>query len=166
MRILPWAAAAAIVAGSVGFLASSSSAAEPGDTPPPIVEDFEYPGAAKILKDHQLTVRKGDGHILFVTSHKYDEGQCATGEIQVEKQLDVEPFGVYYCFKTIGAKGFLTLEIPGTFGVRGGTKAIEATASLPEGEKTYDIPANGFVAISPGTGGDAPKAVLVELRLG
>jgi hypothetical protein len=166
MKVLPWLAAAAIVVGSVGFLSSSSSAAESADTPPPIVEDFAYPGADKILAEHNLKLFKGDGHILFVTSHEYDEGQCATGEIQVEKQMDVEPYGVYYCFKTIGTKGILILEVPGTFGVRGGTKAIEATANLPEGQKTYDIPANGFVAISPGDGSETPKAVLVELRLG
>ncbi|MDQ1630606.1 MAG: hypothetical protein QOC80_578, partial [Frankiaceae bacterium] len=160
MRVFPWLAAAAI-AGSAVLVPTSSWAA---DTPPPIEEDYAYPGADQILAQHGLKLFKGDGHILFVTSHKYGETQCAPGELQVEKVLDVDPFGVYYCFKTTGAKGWLTLEVQGTFGVRGGTKETQATATLPAGTKKFDIPPNVFVPIDPGTGSDTPQAVLVELR--
>jgi hypothetical protein len=165
MKALSWFAAAAVVAGSVVLVSSSSAAVQEADTPPPLVEDFTHPGADQILAQHGLKVFKGDGHIMFVTSHTYDESQCVAGQIQVEKQLDVAPFGIYYCFKSVGTTGFLTLEVPGTFGVRGGDKAIQAKAELPDGEKTYQIAPNNFVAISPGTGDEIPQAVLVELRL-
>ena len=59
----------------------------------------------------------------------------------------------------------LTLEVPSTFGVRGGSTPVVATADLPDGEKEYEVPANGFVAIDPGAGSDIPQAILVELRL-
>ncbi|MGN9914073.1 S1 family peptidase [Phytohabitans sp. LJ34] len=130
-----------------------------------MVEDFSYPGAEQILAQHGLRVSKGDGHILFVTSRPFGEQQCATGEIQVEKWLDEAPFGVYYCFRTIGSQGYLSLEVPGTFGVRGGSVSLRATAELPDGQRTYEVDPNEFVAISPGTGDEPPEAVLVELRL-
>ncbi len=170
MKALSWfatttVAVAVAVAGSI-MVVSGGSPAMAADTPPPIEEDFSYPGARDILDRHQLELIKGDGHILFVTSIKYNEEgrQCATGEIQVEKSLEDEPYGVYYCFKTVGTKGWLTLKVPATFGVRGGNKPIEATANLPGGPKTYSIPANSPVAISPGSGSETPNAVLVELR--
>ncbi|MGN9914077.1 hypothetical protein ACTMTJ_41765 [Phytohabitans sp. LJ34] len=165
-KIMPWLGAATVVAASVLVLPGAGSAArEVADTQTPAVEDFTHPGAERILAEHGLKVFKGDGHIVFVTSRTYDEGQCATGQIQVEKALEAEPYGVYYCFRTRGTAGFLTLEVPATFGIRGGDKPIEATAELPDGERTWEVPPNAFVAVEPGSGGEIPQAVLVELRL-
>jgi hypothetical protein len=159
------AAVAVVVAASAAAVGSGGPAAEAADAPPSVVEDFSYPGAEQILAQHGLRLSKGDGHILFVTSRTFDEQQCAAGEIQVEKWLDEAPFGVYYCFRSIGSQGYLALEVPGTFGVRGGSVPLRATAELPEGERTYEVDPNEFVAISPGTGNEPPAAVLVELRL-
>ncbi len=79
--------------------------------------------------------------------------------------MEESPFGVAYCFTTIGSTGVLTLEVPGTFGIRGGSKAIEATAELPDGDETYAIAPNAFVPIDPGSTSDIPEAILVELRI-
>jgi hypothetical protein len=166
MKKMPWHGVT-VVAVSTLLLSGGGSAGarEATDEQPSLVEDYNYPGAAQIIAEHGLKLFKGDGHILFVTSRTYDEGQCATGQLQVEKALDVEPYGVFYCFQTVGAEGFLTLEVPATFGIRGGNAPIEATAELPTGDQTYDVPPNGFVAISPGPGGEPPAAILVELRM-
>jgi hypothetical protein len=165
-KIMPWVGVATVVAAAVLVLPGAGSAArEVADAQAPAVEDFTHPGADRILAEHGLRVFKGDGHIVFVTSHTYDEGQCDVGQIQVEKALDAEPFGVYYCFRTRGTTGFLTLEVPATFGIRGGDKPIEATAELPDGDRTYEVPANTYVAVEPGSGSEIPQAVLVELRL-
>jgi hypothetical protein len=75
-----------------------------------IVETFAYPGAAQVLAEHGLTVTRGDGHILFLTSRQFDEGQCEPGQVQVEQSFENPPFGVWYCFRTIGTSGYLTLE--------------------------------------------------------
>lgn len=166
MRVSSWLTVAGVVVGSVVALSASGMAAEPGDAPPSLVEDFAYPGADQILAEHGLKVFSGDGHILFVDSRDYDEGTCPVGQIQVERSLDVEPYGKFFCFRTVGATGVLTLEVPTTFGVRGGSVEIQATAQLPEGEKTYEIPPNTPVAIDPGDENELPKAVLVELRMG
>jgi hypothetical protein len=169
MKALSWGAGAvsvAIVAAALAGAAGISAADTAGDSHS-LVEDYSYPSADQILKDHQLQLIGGDGHILFVTSHKYSEGQCAVGEVQVEKNLTADPWGYYYCFKTVGANGLLTLSVPATIGVRGGDKPVKATAELPTGtKKTYEVPANQSVAIDPGHGSDPPKAMLVELRFG
>jgi hypothetical protein len=154
----------ALLAATAGILVTAVPAAAAED-PPPVSEDFAYPGAAQILADHGLKVFKGDGQIRFVTSRPFGEGQCPSGQLQVERNLDVEPYGVYYCFQQLAAQGFLTLEVPGTFGIRGGTRTVEATAVLPEGERTFTVPPAQPVAISPGTGEEPPRAVLVELRM-
>ncbi|MGI5149594.1 hypothetical protein ACQEVC_25210 [Plantactinospora sp. CA-294935] len=167
MKILPWFGTAALVAGAVVLVSGSSLAAteDAADTPPSLVEDYTHPGADQILAQHNLKVFKGDGHIMFVTSRTFDEQQCASNEIQVEKWLAVEPYGIYYCFRTTGTQGYLTLEVPGTFGIRGGERAIQAKAELPDGEKTYQVSPGGFVAIDPGGPDEQPQAVLVELRM-
>jgi hypothetical protein len=166
MKMLPWLGIMVAAAGSVLLLSGSGSAArEAADVQSSAVEDFTHPGAAQILAEHGLKVFRGDGHIEFVTSRTYDEGQCDAGQIQVEKALDLEPYGVYYCFRSKGAEGFLTLEVPATFGIRGGNAPIEATANLPSGEQTYAVPPNTYVAVDPGTGSEPPQAILVELRL-
>ncbi|MFI5494256.1 hypothetical protein [Actinoplanes sp. NPDC051859] len=167
MKKLAWAAAGVLTltAGLTFVNATGAAAENAADAPSSLVEDFSYPGADTILKDFGLKVFKGDGHITFTTRKSYDDGQCAANEIQVERSLDVEPYGYYYCFKTVGTTGLLTLEVPGTFGVRAGSTDVQAKAKLPEGTKTFEIPAGKPVPIDPGSDNELPKAVLVELRL-
>jgi hypothetical protein len=165
--LLAGAAVLATVGGVVAINATSSSATEAAaDAPSSLVEDYTHPDAEGILARHGLKVFKGDGHIVFDSARPFTESQCPTGLIQVEKHQDEEPYGMYYCFRTIGSKGFLTLEVPGTFGVRGGSEAIQVKAKLPDGTvlPTYDVPPNQPVAIEPGDGSEAPQAILVEIR--
>ncbi|WP_425791920.1 hypothetical protein [Micromonospora sp. DT227] len=144
------------------FAANSGSSA--ADTPPSLEEDFNYPGAAKILADHGLKLYKGDGHIIWTGTRPVEDDQpCTPDEIQVEQIPGVS--GFYHCFKVLGSSGYLTLEIPGTFGVRAGDEIVEATAKLPEGDKKFTIPANKPVAIDTGEDGNLPQAILVEIRV-
>jgi Trypsin/F5/8 type C domain len=165
----PWASAAEL---SVGLSAASGGSAVPTanslNPQPSTVETYDYPGADQILAQHGLTLFRGDGHILFVTSRPFSEGvQCDPGQVQVEMAMASPPFGVYYCFRTVGTQGYLTLRVPGTFIVRGGDRALQATVEPPPGEQqtTFDIPPNTPVTIYPGDGSELPQAVLVELRL-
>lgn len=163
-----------VLVGSVGLavgsgsLASAAGVSSESDSPPSLVEDFTHPGADQILAEHGLKVYKGDGNIWFSSSRLYDspEGRCPLGEIQVEKALDVLPYGVWFCFQTRGAEGYLTLEVPATFGIRGGGVPLKATADLgAEGEQAFEIQPNEHVGIDPGHQGEKPEAILVELRL-
>lgn len=163
---------AVLVTGVVGVgsgsLASAAGVLSESDSPPSLVEDFTHPGADQILVDHGLKVYKGDGNIWFSSSRPYGspEGRCPVGEIQVEKALEVAPHGVWFCFQTRGTEGYLTLEVPATFGIRGGSVPVEAVADLGEdGEQTFEVPPNRPVVIDTGDQGERPEAILVELRL-
>jgi hypothetical protein len=167
MKIVPWIGAGMVLAAGVLTFAQAGSAAEAVDSPSSLVEDFTHPGAEGILSEFGLKVLKGDGNIQFSSRKSFeDEVQCATAEIQVEKALAVEPYGYYYCFKTVGSKGVLTLEVPGTFGVRAGNNAVTATAETKDGTEVFNIPANTPKPIDPGDGDGLPTAILVELRIG
>ncbi|GGR72213.1 hypothetical protein GCM10010169_15190 [Micromonospora fulviviridis] len=162
MKVLPWVGAAALIAGGAVVIPATMSTA--ADTQPSLEEDFNHPGAAQILAEHGLKLYKGDGHIMWTASRSMDDDvQCAAGEIQVEQIVDFA--GTFHCFKILGGSGYLTLEIPGTFGIRGGTETVEATANLPEGQEKFTIPPNQSVPIRPGTGSEPPQAVLVEIRV-
>ena len=165
----------AVVGGGVSLNATSGNAAAAEDTPPSIVEDFRYPGAADILRNDGLELVSGDGHILYDSKRtNYPDDKCPVGLIQVEKELlDAEPYGIFYCFRTIGSKGLLKLRVPSTFGVRGGTEDLVVKAELPKrpGEpgnpttRDYPVEPNQSVSIEPDTGANAPKAILVEIRM-
>ncbi|NLU80931.1 hypothetical protein HCA58_21740 [Micromonospora sp. HNM0581] len=161
-----WAGLGAAVVLTAGVMFVTTGGSTAADTQPSLEEDFTHPGAARILEEHGLEVFKGDGRIWFDTSRTFDTGpQCAVGDVQVEQLLDAPPYGIWYCFKTKGTDGYLTLKVPGTFGVRGGNQPLTAKAELPDGVETFNIGANQSVPIRPGSGDDMPQAILVELRL-
>ncbi|NKY39207.1 lipocalin family protein [Cellulomonas septica] len=167
-RVVGGVGAAAVVAAVAVVWASSAGAAEgaAAEVQSSLVEDFAYPGADAILAEHGLKVFTGDGHVEPVSSGAVG-GSCAPGLIQVETLVEEEPYGSYYCFRTSGSRGFLTLEVPHTFLLRGGDKPVEATAELASGaEETYAVAPNTSVAVDPGEGAAMPQAILVELRFG
>jgi Trypsin len=161
-----WFAAPTAVVGTPGTTQTVGAAAD--ETMPSIVETWDHPGAAQILAQYGLKLFKGDGHVLFVTARPIADGvQCDAGQVQVEVASAAPPFGMYYCFRTVGTQGFLKLEVPGTFLVRGGDRAMRATVDPPDGaeQTTFDVPPNTPVSIYPGDGSELPQAVLLELRI-
>jgi hypothetical protein len=144
----------------------SPAVAAPANPLPSIVESRDHPGAEQILAQHGIRLFKGDGHIVFVTSRRFVDGvQCDVGQIQVDVVTPALP-GVWYCFRTVGTSGYLTLEVPGTFLVRAGNQQLQAKARVASGEtQTFPIPPNTPVEIDPGDGSEFPQAVLLELRL-
>ncbi|MEW2429688.1 hypothetical protein AB0877_16885 [Micromonospora sp. NPDC047644] len=162
MKVLPWLGAAALAVGVAILVPAAGSGA--ADSPPSLEEDFNYPGAAAILAEHGVKLHKGDGHVLWTGSRPMESGSpCLSTEVQVEQILG--PEANYHCFRTLGATGYLTLEISGTFGIRGGARTVEATAQLPEGPAEFTIPAGKPVPIRPGSDADQPEATLVEIRI-
>ncbi len=70
--------------------------------------DFGYPNADKILAEKHITLKRGDGHILLA-----DCGS-ATDLMEVWSRANEK-----ICFRVTGTKGYLTLEIPAVFAVKG-----------------------------------------------
>lgn len=64
--LLASSAVAAAALGAVAASAGLSSVGESADVPPPVVEDFSYPGAEQILANRGILLVNGDGHIQLV----------------------------------------------------------------------------------------------------
>ncbi|MFF4378064.1 hypothetical protein [Kitasatospora sp. NPDC001547] len=117
-------------AGTAGGAAVTTAST---DTPPPAVEDFIHPGAEQILKDRNLVLKRGDGHILLA--------DCVDGQNLIEVWARGRDERV--CFKVTGTGGFLELELPKVVGIRGNDYTTKATAVVKGTEKTFDIAKNG-----------------------
>lgn len=144
-----------------GALAPGVATAAPGPAddpiPPSAVETFEYPNAAKILKEKGIALRKGDGHILLA--------ECSVStDIQVFTRHNSEG---RYCFKVTGTgkAGYLSLEIPETFIVATGEYAVRASVTAEGNTSTVDVPKNNSRSVGEGAVPPGPPAVLVELRV-
>lgn len=119
------------------------------------VETFNYPNAAKILKEKGIALRKGDGHILLA-------------DCNVSK--DIQVFSTHtdegrYCFRVTGSgkSGYLSLEIPDSFIVMVGDYAVRASVTSEGVTSTVEVPKNKQRSVGEGEGGS--PAVLVELRV-
>ncbi|MFJ8313143.1 MULTISPECIES: hypothetical protein [unclassified Streptomyces] len=127
-------------------------AAAPAEMPS-AVEDFTYPGAAKILQDQKIALKRGDGHIML-TDCKINQ------DIMVETRTGQEQ----YCFSVSGKQGYLTLELPDSFGIWPNAQPVQAKITTDGKETVIDAPQGPFKAI--GESGDTKrKSILVELRV-
>ncbi|MEV4316311.1 hypothetical protein [Actinocrispum sp. NPDC049592] len=104
MRKLPLLALA-LAACTVSFTVPATAA---DDEPPTLEEDYDYPGAADILRTKGIKLLKGDGHILLA--------DCLPGTGQLEVYSNTKN---QVCFTVTGQTGRLTLEIPNTYNIRG-----------------------------------------------
>ncbi len=147
--------AAALTAGS--FVVSGSGAAAQADDPQPdLVENFEYPGAAAIEAARGIKLKKGDGHILFT--------ECAAGanQIQVESTAYTAPNNLF-CFKVIGTKGNLTLELDEAFLVHGNDYNATATWTDENGQ-VHNTPLRKNNPTGIGEGVTGQPGMLIELN--
>lgn len=118
------------------------------------VEDFNYPQADKILAEKKIVLKRGDGHITLA--------DCAGGtgflEITVRNKAD------RICFKVVGDSGWLTLEIPAVYGIRGNdyTTAVDMTVGTEE--KSFDITKNTWTAVGETADPEGREHMLVEIR--
>ncbi|KAA2257513.1 trypsin-like serine protease [Solihabitans fulvus] len=97
--------------------------AAPNSTPaatgeqPPLVEDFTYPGADKILADYGVQLISGDGRIVFA--------DCPTGPdtvgvilVNTAKHIGTGRSG-NVCFQVTGPTGHLSLKVPAVYAIQG-----------------------------------------------
>ncbi|MFJ9447187.1 trypsin-like serine protease [Kitasatospora sp. NPDC101235] len=134
-------------------MAAPMPAAAVDTAPPSAVEGFAYPDAAKVLADQHITLKTGDGHITLA------ECASAVGLIHLfSRQVEQEEV----CFKVTGPTGYLALEIPKVYLIRGTEHAIKATVSTDGNATTIDIPKNDWRAV--GEAGSSRNATtLLEL---
>ncbi|MEW2581539.1 hypothetical protein [Streptomyces syringium] len=117
------------------------------------VERFEYPEAAKILKEQGIVLRKGDGRILLT--------ECATAhDIKVKSRVGQKDF----CFAVKGKQGHLILELQQAYGIWTEDHPVQAKITVDGKDTIIDAPKNDYKpfgeAVDP-----AKPAVLLELRV-
>jgi hypothetical protein len=127
---------------------------------PVAVEDFNYPGAAKILAERGIALKRGDGHIVLTSITAPSE--CVSDPAN----LLVESHKGKFCFRTNADTGYLTMELPETFNIWTGASPVQATLT-PNGTQdrtVVNVPANDFKGLGE-SGDDAVRSALVEIRL-
>jgi hypothetical protein len=151
-----------MVFGLLGGLAmfGGPTGAGADEAPPPIEENYDYPGADRILAERGIKLIKGDGRILFV--------DCVVGANQAKVESRRWP-GTrgHFCFTIKGTKGYLTLEIPEAYVIWSDQNhALNAKIKVADQTSTVNVPKDDFVGI--GEGGDDPNsgpATILELRV-
>lgn len=122
---------------------------------PLAVEDFAYPDADQIFKDKGIKLIKGDGHVTLAAC------KDAANAVQVfARDQDAS-----FCFSVTGKGGYLALDLPKTYMIKGNDNTTKADLTVPgEATKTYDIAKNAWTAV--GESADAKKRdhTLVEIR--
>ncbi|MFG2148423.1 hypothetical protein ACGFRG_30155 [Streptomyces sp. NPDC048696] len=153
---------AALGVGTLAWLAlpaAASSGAGPvspiaQEGPGSAVETFDYPGAAKILAEKKITLKRGDGHITYV--------DCASGTGFIEllaRQQDQK-----ICFKVTGNSGWLTMEIPSVHSIKGNDYTTEANMTVGSESKSFDILKNQWTGVGESADKDKREYMLVELK--
>ncbi|WP_426368606.1 hypothetical protein [Streptomyces sp. E-08] len=167
-KTLVRAVAAATAAGALAWLAITGGAsAGPTGTdtdsgtmtsiadegPGYAVEDFGYPDADKILTERHITLKRGDGHIVLA-----DCGS-ATDLFEVWSR-DKDKI----CFKVSGTRGYLALEIPTVFAVKGNTYSAQVDMTTGTEEKTFDVNKNSWTPVGESADEQGRDFMLMEIR--
>ncbi|MEU2264384.1 hypothetical protein ABZ557_29860 [Streptomyces sp. NPDC019645] len=159
-RILGTAAASAlaVLATTAGILASPSGKA--GTTtvadagPGYAVEDFDYPQADKILAEKNLVLKRGDGHITLA--------DCVAGTGQLE--LLARNNASKICFNVVGNEGWLALEIPSVYSMKGNDYSTTIDMTVGTEEKSFDIDENTWTPVGETADPEHRDFLLVEIR--
>ncbi|MBE1497362.1 hypothetical protein H4696_004462 [Amycolatopsis lexingtonensis] len=156
------------VAGAAGVVTAQGSETTTSDQQPSLVEDFSYPGAAKILADDHVQLISGDGHIVYTAC---PTGQDTIGVIQVKTTEAVgSSLNGRVCFKVLGASGELTMKIPAVYSIRadglsaGQGHKLKASLTTDAGvHSTVDVPSDGITQVGVGADPNGDPTTLLEL---
>ncbi|MFD0354147.1 hypothetical protein ACFVHW_10450 [Streptomyces sp. NPDC127110] len=150
--VLAWAlAAGGVTSGSA--TESIATTAIAGEGPKDAVEDFAYPNAEKILAEQRIKLKSGDGHILLA--------EC-TGAPELMEVFSLKNEKV--CFRVTGDKGYLSLEIPAVYGVKGNEYAAQVEMSAGTEQKTFTVDKNSWTAVGQTADEQGRTFMLLEIR--
>ncbi|WP_405436494.1 hypothetical protein OG373_06115 [Streptomyces avidinii] len=148
---LTWAAVAGVTGGSGTEGLATQSIADEG--PGYAIEDFAYPNADKILAEQKIKLKSGDGHILLA--------EC-TGAPELMEVFSHKNEKV--CFRTTGNKGYLSLEIPSVFGIKGNEYASQVNMTTGTEEKSFNVDKNAWTAVGETADEKGRDFMLLEIR--
>ncbi|WP_185921840.1 hypothetical protein [Streptomyces sp. WAC06614] len=152
---LAWAALTGAAAGGSADTAADTTALKvvAEDGPGYAIEDFGYPNADKILAERNIVLKRGDGHILLA--------DCASANDLLEVWSRSKE---KICFKVTGTTGYLTLEIPSVFAVKGNDYAAQVDMKVGAEEKTWDVNKNSWTAVGESADEQGREFLLMEIR--
>lgn len=132
----------------------SVKAAAAGEMPS-AVEDFSYPGAAKIEAGSGAILKRGDGHLVYMVCD-------GSEDIKVESAYGQQ----FFCFRLTAKPAFLTLEIPRAYGIWTTDDPVKTTLRKTDGtSNVINAPAGNFTGYGE-AGADRQRTTLIELRVG
>ncbi|MBW8740212.1 MAG: hypothetical protein JF621_24955 [Streptomyces turgidiscabies] len=150
---LAWTAAATGIPGGASQRTGPAALVADG-APGYAVEDFAYPQADKILAEKNIVLKRGDGHITLA--------DCASGtdllEVWAREKAD------RICFKVVGTSGWLTLEIPAVYAIKGNDYATAVDMTVGTEEKSFDVARNTWTAVGEAADPEGREHMLVEIR--
>ncbi|MEU3916983.1 hypothetical protein [Streptomyces sp. NPDC029004] len=157
-RVLATACAAAV--GAV-LWSTSASGGGGGDVVPVAegapgyaVEDFSYPNADKILAEQNIVLKRGDGRIVLADC----ASEAGLLEVWAREKAKI-------CFKVTGSSGFLTMEIPAVYGVKGSAEqTAEVDMTVGTEEKSFDVAKGTWTAVGESADPEGRDHMLVEIR--
>ncbi|MFD7435908.1 hypothetical protein [Streptomyces sp. NPDC059861] len=115
------------------------------------VEDFAYPQADKIQQERGFVLKRGDGHIVLA-----DCGPAGLLEVSARNQEKI-------CFRVTGNEGYLSLEVPAVYAIKGNSYQTEVSMTVDSEEKTYQIDEDTWTPVGEGVDPDGRRHMLVEI---
>ncbi|MFJ9939538.1 hypothetical protein [Streptomyces erythrochromogenes] len=148
---LTWAAVSGATGGADTEGLATQAIADEG--PGYAVEDFSYPNADKILAEQKIKLKSGNGHILLA--------EC-TGAPELMEVFPLKNEKV--CFRVTGDVGYLSLEIPSVFGVKGNNYAAQVEMTTGTEQKTFAVDKNAWTAVGQTADEQGRDFMLLEIR--
>ncbi|WP_344091208.1 trypsin-like serine protease, partial [Streptomyces stramineus] len=151
------ACAAAVIASTTPRASLVDMSPVAGSEPGYAIEDFSYPDADKIKEQKGITLKRGDGRITLA------ECGSAAGLMEVWSRKNDKT-----CFRINGASGYLALEIPAVFAVKGSADhAADITLTAPDNKKQQvEIAKNEWTPVGESTDPQKQEHLLVEISVG
>ncbi|MGW9372986.1 hypothetical protein ACWGVR_23535 [Streptomyces xanthophaeus] len=116
------------------------------------VEDFGYPNADKILAERNIVLKRGDGHIVLA--------DCGSTELFEVWSREKEKI----CFKVTGTQGYLALEIPAVFAVKGNSYSAQVDMTVGTEEQSFDVNKNAWTPVGESADEQGRDFILMEIR--
>lgn len=144
----------AVLLSTVGQGTAFSAAPAADEGPGYAIETFDYPLADKILAEKNIVLKRGDGHITLADC----TSEPGLLEVWARNKAKV-------CFKVTGSSGWLTLEIPAVYGIRGSasqTARVDMTVGTEE--RSFDVAKDAFTPVGESADEQGRDYLLVEIR--
>ncbi|MFF3085901.1 hypothetical protein ACFVRB_12725 [Streptomyces nojiriensis] len=150
-------ALAVVTVATVGIAHAEGSATPAGaaeELPPLAVEDFKYPDADSVFEKQNIRLKTGDGHITLA--------ECGSkpGLIEVWTSQDV---GTRFCFQVTGSTGYLSLELPRVYAVKGNDYKLRVDMKVDNREVSFDIKNNQWTPVGKSTDPEKREHMLMEI---